>query len=90
MNIVIIGGSVVGLGAARLTSDQARIFEEFYRAPSADASERRGSGLGLAIVRRLCHVMQTTITVSSAPGSGTCFHLIFPRTLRCEKSSGQD
>lgn len=45
------------------------IFEPFY------TTHKQGSGLGLYIARQLCEVNQAELTVDSAPGSGTRFHL---------------
>jgi signal transduction histidine kinase len=59
--------------------DQERIFEEFYRRPSANHSLRPGSGLGLAIVKRLCDTMDGRITIESEYGKGTLFRITFPR-----------
>ncbi len=61
--------------------DQEKIFEEFYRAPSADHSIRAGSGLGLAIVKRLCDVLQGRVEVKSTYGQGTLFRITFPREI---------
>lgn len=62
----------IGISAA----DQERLFEEFYRSSDPEAQSRPGTGLGLAIaasvVRRACG----TITVDSAPGAGSAFHVV--------------
>jgi signal transduction histidine kinase len=72
-------------GIGMSLEEQQRVFEEFYRTPSASASGQYGSGLGLAIVRQLCQTMQAEITLRSAPGQGSCFRVTFPRQLRQEE-----
>lgn len=62
--------------------DQERVFEEFYRAPSADHSIRPGSGLGLAIVKRLVDALQGSIEVESEYGVGTTFRIRFSQELQ--------
>lgn len=39
-----------------------------------------GEGIGLAIVKRLCELLDASIELESAPGRGTTFRVIFPRT----------
>ncbi len=60
-----------GIGPA----DLERIFERFYRAPSARAVP--GTGLGLAIVKHLALLMGGEVKVTSAVGEGSTF------TFRC-------
>lgn len=62
--------SDTGIGIA--LDAQARIFEVFEQ---VGAPTKNGSGLGLAIVRNLLLLMGGTITVESAPGQGTVFHI---------------
>ena len=61
--------------------DQEKIFEEFYRSPSAGHSIRAGSGLGLAIVKRLCDALQGRVEMKSTYGHGTLFRITFPREI---------
>ncbi|TAL76587.1 MAG: GHKL domain-containing protein [Beijerinckiaceae bacterium] len=59
--------------------DHERIFELFRR---AGAQDRQGEGIGLAHVRSLVRRLGGDITVESALGQGTAFHISLPRSLR--------
>ncbi|MTW15829.1 response regulator [Rhodoplanes serenus] len=65
-----------GIGIA--PAAQARIFGEFEQAEGGAARRFGGTGLGLAITRRLVERMGGTVTVSSAPGEGSCFRAALP------------
>ncbi len=54
------------------------LFEEFYRAPNAKASDEVGTGLGLAIVQDLVEQYHGCIEVESAVGQGSTFTVTFP------------
>jgi signal transduction histidine kinase len=54
-----------------------RIFEEFFRVPSADQTVS-GSGLGLAISRRIARLLGGDINFSDAPEHGSIFTLVLP------------
>lgn len=68
-------------GIGMNAQNQKRVFEEFYRGSETGMRDRSGSGLGLAIVQQLCQMLQATISLTSAPGKGTCFCLTFPLCL---------
>jgi two-component system sensor histidine kinase KdpD len=57
-------------------SEQARVFEAFYR--GSDTSRRTGSGLGLAIAKGFVEANGGTIAVESLPGQGTSLVVSFP------------
>jgi two-component system OmpR family sensor kinase len=58
--------------------DQERIFERFWRADPARARKTGGSGLGLSIVASLTEAHGGSVSVESAPGSGTTFTVRIP------------
>ena len=55
---------------------QEQIFERLYRGDVA--RDRGGSGLGLALVRSITQLHKGKITLSSAPGAGSCFRVVLP------------
>lgn len=57
-----------------------RIFDKFYRVPSADPWKQGGTGLGLALVRRLAHHLGGDVQVVSDRQS-TCFTVTLPAQL---------
>lgn len=81
---VIISDTGRGLSEA----DQSRIFEPFYRiedesnaaassVSKASVNGGQGLGLGLAIVRHFCDIYRWELAVSSNPGEGSRFSVIF-------------
>ncbi|OLP17778.1 hybrid sensor histidine kinase/response regulator [Leptolyngbya sp. 'hensonii'] len=61
-------------------SEQARIFEPFYRIPGSDRRQQGGSGLGLALLKKLVQLLQGKITVTSSQG-WTNFTITLPVSL---------
>ncbi|MBP2474179.1 two-component system OmpR family sensor kinase [Crossiella equi] len=58
-------------------SDQARIFDRFYRVDDSRSRDKGGSGLGLAVVRSLVLAHGGQVELTSEPGR-TMFVLRFP------------
>lgn len=71
--IVEIADQGIGIDEA----DRRRIFERFYRAPTASFIAR-GSGIGLNIARRYTELMRGTLDVDSTPGRGSTFSISLP------------
>lgn len=61
---------------------QTRIFERFQRLDNARERDPSGAGLGLAIVLELTEAMGGTVSVTSEPGSGSCFSITLPVAVR--------
>jgi signal transduction histidine kinase len=65
-----------GMGIS--TTDQARIFESFYRSTDAIEAGIQGAGLGLSLVQRIVEAHGGRVTVKSAPGTGSEFIIHLP------------
>ncbi len=65
-------------GAGITEEQRARIFDRFYRTDDSRSSKVSGAGLGLAIVKRFAELQHITISLQSAPSTGTAFTLRFP------------
>ena len=77
--------------AAALGSDQGigmdakelrQIFQKFYRTKRAEASGETGTGIGLSIVEQIVHHHGGKMEVTSEPGQGSCFTIIFAAGAR--------
>ncbi len=67
-----------GIGISK--SDQARIFEKFYRSEDYRTRETGGTGLGLYVAAKLARKLQTRITVNSRLNHGSTFSFDLPIT----------
>src|SRR5262249_44333223 len=65
-----------GIGIAE--SDQAHIFERFYKADAARARSQEGSGLGLAIAKKIVDLHGGAMQVASQLGTRTTFVVSLP------------
>jgi len=65
-----------GLGIA--PTDQARLFERFYRARRQETLSIKGTGLGLAIVKSIVQQHGGEVAVESRLGEGSTFTIQFP------------
>ncbi len=65
-------------GAGIPAADLPHIFKRFYRADAARSSG--GFGLGLAIAKSIAEAHGAEIKAESAPGRGSAFTVIFPKT----------
>ena len=73
--------SVVDHGIGIAPSDQARLFERFYRVDKSHNLDAGGTGLGLAIVKHIAALHGGDAKVVSEPGHGSTFTLtLAPQT----------
>lgn len=59
-------------------TEQARIFEKFYRVDNGLRRETTGAGIGLSIVRHIAEGHGARVSVESEAGKGAVFTLHFP------------
>ena len=76
--VVIVEDTGIGIAS----QDHERIFQEFeqVRPSGRGDSLERGTGLGLAIARKLARLLGGDVQVRSAPGAGSRFILVLPRS----------
>ncbi|UPL50189.1 sensor histidine kinase [Hymenobacter sublimis] len=65
-----------GIGIAR--SDQAAVFDRFFRVPTGNLHPVKGFGLGLYYVRQVAERHGGHVAVRSEPGQGSAFTLWLP------------
>ena len=57
----------------------SRIFERFYRVDKSHSKAIGGTGLGLSIVKHAAVIHQASVEVTSKPGLGSTFTVLFPK-----------
>ncbi len=75
MATIAVSDSGMGIPA----EDQEQLFTRFFRASAATEHAIQGTGLGLSIVHAIVTQHGGTVTVDSAPGSGTAVTVSLPR-----------
>lgn len=70
--------SVADRGIGIPSSEQGRIFTQFFRATNAMLKEADGSGIGLSSVKTFLDTIGGRIWFESAEGEGTTFHIELP------------
>ncbi len=60
-----------------------KIFDAFYQEPSCSMSAPKGTGLGLTITKRFVELMNGNIRVTSIPGEGSRFDVVFRDVQIC-------
>ncbi|MEZ4847854.1 MAG: HAMP domain-containing sensor histidine kinase [Bacteroidia bacterium] len=75
-NRLIIRVSDQGMGISK--ADQQQIFARFYRVSTGNLHDVKGFGLGLSYVKEIVEAHQGSVSVSSIPGKGSTFEIIFP------------
>lgn len=76
--------SDTGVGIA--PSDQARLFEKFFRVNQRGSTSAKGSGLGLSIVKSVVEKHGGKVWLESKLGKGSTFYIEIPR----ERQNGID
>ncbi len=80
--------TVADSGSGIPLSEQAQLFEPWYQAPSGKHHAVQGSGLGLFICREIVQRMGGSLTLTSAPDSGTTVCVQLPLTL-CDHAAAE-
>jgi signal transduction histidine kinase len=75
-----------GIGIA--AEDQARVFEKFFRAKSAEQSTIAGTGLGLPMARYIVERHRGRIELTSELGVGTEFRVYLPAATADQDEEG--
>jgi two-component system phosphate regulon sensor histidine kinase PhoR len=64
-----VGDNGPGIGRAH----QRRVFQKFYRIPTANIHDVKGFGLGLFYVKSICDAHHWKISLDPNPATGTVF-----------------
>ena len=62
-------------GIGMTPEEQEKAWQRFWQA-DASRSENSGSGLGLSLVKEIADLHGGTVSVTSAPGTGSCFTVV--------------
>jgi signal transduction histidine kinase len=73
---VEVGVEDQGIGIPK--AEQVRIFQKFVRGDAAQKGGIGGVGIGLALVQRIMEAHGGSVQVTSEPGRGSTFTLVFP------------
>lgn len=78
---VVIKVKVIDTGIGIDKSKIDLVFQSFDQADTTTTRKYGGTGLGLSIVKQLSELMGGSVSVSSTPGSGSCFEIELPFDL---------
>ncbi|QVL31454.1 HAMP domain-containing protein [Telmatocola sphagniphila] len=79
--------AVIDRGPGIAAHDLSRIFEPFYRSEESRNAGLPGVGLGLAVAQRLAKTMGAQLSVTSTPGQGSRFQILFPLLIVQEEGT---
>ena len=68
-------------------ADRERVFERFVQLDQTSTRSQGGTGLGLYLCRQVAVLLGGTLTLSDAPGGGSCFTLTLPSTTTARAGS---
>jgi signal transduction histidine kinase len=77
----VLAFTVKDTGIGMTAAQMERLFQPFTQADSSVTRRYGGTGLGLAITRRLAHMLEGDVTVTSTPGEGSTFTLTVAAAL---------
>jgi signal transduction histidine kinase len=78
--------SVQDQGIGMDAKELRQIFKKFYRTKRAEASGEAGTGIGLSIVEQIVQHHGGKMEVTSQPGQGSCFTIVFAARSRASRS----
>lgn len=78
--------TVHNTGSVIPPQDLPHVFERFYRGDKARTYQNGHTGLGLAIVQEVVQAHGGTVSVTSAPETGTAFTVVLPLAKRVRES----
>jgi PAS domain S-box-containing protein len=76
--VALLSVSDTGMGIP--SGEQAKLFQRFFRASTAQRNAVPGVGLGLAITKAITTAHSGTLDLTSAEGEGTTFTMTLPRS----------
>jgi signal transduction histidine kinase len=77
--------SVEDQGIGMDAKELRQIFQKFYRTKRAEASGEAGTGIGLSIVEQIVQHHGGKMEVTSQPGQGSCFTVVFAARSRASR-----
>jgi signal transduction histidine kinase len=77
--------SVQDQGIGMDAKELRQIFQKFYRTKRAEASGEAGTGIGLSIVEQIVQHHGGRMEVTSQPGQGSCFTVVFAARSRASR-----
>lgn len=77
--------SVADTGIGISKSDQAKVFDKFFRSEAYRTRQTTGTGLGLYVTKKLARLIEADLKLESAVGKGTKFTICVPSVAQQEQ-----